>query len=443
VAAGRYEEDERVVGKAVRLWGRCPSLTEVAGATFDGAALGVAQRAAGTEIRGFAVTGAGWGVVVRGASEVTIDRLWIHETSLVGVAIAGDLGTTSATLSRSVVEGTGSVAVYTTGATATVESSVLRDTRPGADGQLGRGVYVESDLASRRRGALTLRASLVERNREIGLFGIGADLLVDASVVRDTEASRTGQGGNGIAIESDGTATSACSSSMGQATSPVHRYRRTGSAWSSRAPPGRSSTSSAPPSGIPRRTGSAAATSRCPPPLLRSLESGFRSARPSLDPRKDARSPQSARMAVRRAGPCSPGRGQRACDSGWEPMRRLALLLSCCLAPTLLACWKPRHGSPEFLPASGITRTKPASGPGADYVGAAVTLASAVAVTAVDRKIYDICYASCQDGTACDNVTGMCVPLPCRGKCPADYRCKEVEGKETCVLETPDSAARD
>ncbi|XXX82318.1 hypothetical protein WMF30_26540 [Sorangium sp. So ce134] len=56
----------------------------------------------------------------------------------------------------------------------------------------------------------------------------------------------------------------------------------------------------------------------------------------------------------------------------------------------------------------------------------------------MNREVYDTCYAVCEAGTACDPATGLCVRLPCGGKCPADRRCKVVEGKEACVLGEPD-----
>ncbi|HTN85754.1 MAG TPA: hypothetical protein VL242_18770 [Sorangium sp.] len=97
---------------------------------------------------------------------------------------------------------------------------------------------------------------------------------------------------------------------------------------------------------------------------------------------------------------------------------------------------KPRRGPPEFLPGPGEVR-----GSGNVYVDAAATLAAGAGAAVANREAYDICYASCQRGTACDPATGLCVRLPCGGECPADRRCKLVEGRETCVLEAPDRGA--
>jgi Protein of unknown function (DUF1565) len=51
VAEGRYTEDVVVFDKPVRLWGRCPALTEVVGAGFQRSAITLAsERASGSEV---------------------------------------------------------------------------------------------------------------------------------------------------------------------------------------------------------------------------------------------------------------------------------------------------------------------------------------------------------------------------------------------------------
>ncbi|WP_437786579.1 hypothetical protein [Sorangium sp. So ce1097] len=117
-------------------------------------------------------------------------------------------------------------------------------------------------------------------------------------------------------------------------------------------------------------------------------------------------------------------------------MRIAVFVMSCCVAVGLSGCLKPRRGPPEFLLAPGEMRSS--SGGSNDYAGAAATLAAAAGATVAQREVYDICYASCPNGTACNPETGLCERLPCGGKCPADRRCKIVEGKETCVLGEPD-----
>lgn len=117
-------------------------------------------------------------------------------------------------------------------------------------------------------------------------------------------------------------------------------------------------------------------------------------------------------------------------------MRITVLSISCCLTVVLPGCLTSRRAPPEFLLAPGEVRSS--SGGSNDYAGAAATLVAAAGATVAQREAYDICYASCRSGTACDPATGLCVRLPCGGKCPADRRCAIVEGKEACVLGEPD-----
>jgi hypothetical protein len=42
------------------------------------------------------------------------------------------------------------------------------------------------------------------------------------------------------------------------------------------------------------------------------------------------------------------------------------------------------------------------------------------------------CYATCPVGTTCDEQTGYCMPLPCRGRCRTDERCVELGLEERC-----------
>ena len=42
------------------------------------------------------------------------------------------------------------------------------------------------------------------------------------------------------------------------------------------------------------------------------------------------------------------------------------------------------------------------------------------------------CYAVCPVGTACDEATGYCLPLPCRDRCRSDERCVQLGREERC-----------
>jgi hypothetical protein len=90
-----------------------------------------------------------------------------------------------------------------------------------------------------------------------------------------------------------------------------------------------------------------------------------------------------------------------------------------------------------LLPACGGDSSK--------YAAAAVTAGIAVAAAGANRAATGACWADCPPGTACNEESGTCEALPCRNACPADGRCKIVEGRETCVrgLERDVAAAPD
>src|SRR5260221_6176198 len=56
--------------------------------------------------------------------------------------------------------------------------------------------------------------------------------------------------------------------------------------------------------------------------------------------------------------------------------------------------------------------------------GAAIMTALALGSSAVSRS-QGGCYAVCQQGETCNEKTGWCEPLPCRGQCRADESCEE------------------
>lgn len=56
--------------------------------------------------------------------------------------------------------------------------------------------------------------------------------------------------------------------------------------------------------------------------------------------------------------------------------------------------------------------------------GAAVMTSLAVGASAANRAAGG-CYAVCQQGERCNEKTGLCEALPCRGQCRADETCEE------------------
>jgi hypothetical protein len=202
LAAGSYVEDVSVVGKRVRVWGRCPAMVELVGSAAGHAAIYIRSGAHGTELRDVAVRGATRAVLVSGALDVVLDRLWIHDTGLRGLLLQNDYGPTSVVVSRSLVEAAHDLGMFLGASDVVLESTVVRNTLSGA-GEAGRGVGVQPNPFTAERAHVTVRGSLIEHNRELGLFVTGSDLSLESTVVRDTLLDEQGFTGRGIGIQAD------------------------------------------------------------------------------------------------------------------------------------------------------------------------------------------------------------------------------------------------
>ncbi|RLB60052.1 MAG: hypothetical protein DRI90_14605 [Deltaproteobacteria bacterium] len=149
VGAGTYNENVLIDGKPVRLWGRCPEQVAIAAPAeavgpCPPTALCILGGADGTEVGGLALRGAGVGILLAGSEHVLADRIRVHDNA-------------------------------------------------------GRGITAESTFHST---SIEVRGSLIEHNHDFGLFVMGADAIVDASVVRATLPRASDQrGGRGISIQ--------------------------------------------------------------------------------------------------------------------------------------------------------------------------------------------------------------------------------------------------
>ncbi|KYF53190.1 hypothetical protein BE08_38670, partial [Sorangium cellulosum] len=204
VAAGVYTEDLLIRSRPVRLWGRCPALVEVVGTGGEIATLQILrQTASGSEVHGLAFAGPQIGVLVTGATGVGIAHVWIHDTGSRGLDVEDPYGPTSVAIRASLVESARELGVYVGGSEATIEATVVRDTEPLRDGRYGHGIHVQYDPESRTRSTVALRSSLVERNRDVGIGVVGSDAAIEATVVRGTQPRGDGTHGVGIAARHD------------------------------------------------------------------------------------------------------------------------------------------------------------------------------------------------------------------------------------------------
>ncbi|MGK3959011.1 hypothetical protein WMF38_38895 [Sorangium sp. So ce118] len=193
VAAGTYPEDVRV-DRPVRLWGRCPALVDIAGAGAETvAAVFVGEGADAAEIRGVSIRSAGQGIAVTGARGVVVDEVWVASAGAQGVKAYNEQGPAQLTVRGSLIEGARSVGVHSAGAELVVESSVVRGTSasggPGAGANPGAGGAPAS---------LTLRASVVEQGRGAGVHVIAAEAIIEESVIRDSVAVNADGAGMGV-----------------------------------------------------------------------------------------------------------------------------------------------------------------------------------------------------------------------------------------------------
>jgi len=174
VAQGSYAESVAISGKAVRLWGRCPSLVAIAGVDATTAAVTLGPSTDDTEIHTIALTGAGTGAALGTVRGVLLDSVWVHDTASDGIDGAG-----SATLRGSLVERSTHLGISLQSADLALDTSVVRDVAAAADGSLGSGLDATSG------SKVTVTGSLFERNHSLQLAIFGSDATIDGCVIRD------------------------------------------------------------------------------------------------------------------------------------------------------------------------------------------------------------------------------------------------------------------
>ncbi|WP_437752273.1 right-handed parallel beta-helix repeat-containing protein [Sorangium sp. So ce1389] len=204
VAAGKYNEDLLIRPRPVRLWGRCPSAVEVVGTGAQNATIEIlGRRASGSAVHSLAITGPGIGIGTTGASDVVVDRVWIHDTTSWGLDAVSELGRVGLTVSASLIEATKDLGMNITGSDATIESTVVRGVRASSTGEIARGINIDGSRAGQGRSTVTLRASLLERNDDLGVLVFGSDATIESTVVRTTRSRSGIPGGTGIQIQPD------------------------------------------------------------------------------------------------------------------------------------------------------------------------------------------------------------------------------------------------
>jgi hypothetical protein len=178
IAAGRYVEDV-VIDRAVRVVGVCSEKVEIVGSMTGLDAAAVLVRA-GATIEQVSITGAAQGVLVDSAASVRVDRVRVHDTESVGIWIRR--GASAVTIANTLVEQASRYGIVVTGSTAAIEDSVVRATRYNTT---GAGIQA-NPTSPEAPASVKVDRCVIEQNEGAGVAASGATISMDASVVRDT-----------------------------------------------------------------------------------------------------------------------------------------------------------------------------------------------------------------------------------------------------------------
>ncbi len=195
IADGVYAEDV-VVDLPVTLFGLCPDLV-----TIDGTAAAVTfgPGANGAALRAVSVTGSGVGVDIRGAVDVRLEELRVHDTVGDGIAVFDAQPASGVTIRDVLVEDVMHHGVYLSGCDADVARLVVRGT-VGVPNQ-GWGLTVLEDETTLERARAQLESVVLDDNAEVGFFIQSADVTARGLVVRDMRPSATNRFGRGLSIQ--------------------------------------------------------------------------------------------------------------------------------------------------------------------------------------------------------------------------------------------------
>lgn len=202
VAAGQYIE-RLSFNIPVRLQGRCAELVTIRGAFFlgmDRPPVTVSSGGSGTIIRGVTLTGDDAGLVLNGAQSVVVEHVRVADTPNMGVVLTDGA---DAVLRRALVTGCSPMGIQSLDSSLTLETSVVRDTQSDGNGSFGHGVEARCG-AQQTCGAITITGSIISRNTESGVLVRGVQTGIDSTVVRDTRPhASSGRFGVGITADCD------------------------------------------------------------------------------------------------------------------------------------------------------------------------------------------------------------------------------------------------
>ena len=189
VAAGTYNTS-LALSKPVRIWGRCPDMVSVVGAG-PSATVRILAGADGSELHNLAISGSAGGVDVNDASGVTLANLLIHDTSDVGLYVQQNNATAAVTVDGSLIENATDNGLRLYDGALVVKDSSIRDVQPNSTGGGGDGVLVLTN-GDATPAQLTMQHTLVERTSNHGIATFGpVQTLIEDSLLRDIEPEPT------------------------------------------------------------------------------------------------------------------------------------------------------------------------------------------------------------------------------------------------------------
>jgi hypothetical protein len=102
---------------------------------------------------------------------------------------------------RSLVEDNRELGLFAGGSRLEVQGVLVRRTQPNATGYFGRGIDVEPSPNAMAPVPLAVRDSVIEDNHEVGVFVSGGEGWIEGTVVRGTQLDPVGDAGRGIATQ--------------------------------------------------------------------------------------------------------------------------------------------------------------------------------------------------------------------------------------------------
>jgi len=187
IAAGAYLGRVFIIDKSVRIYGRCPAMVELSTDTVGDRTVWIDVDAGGTEVRGLAVTSTELGIHVQGAADVVLEDLWLHDIDDWAMYVDSFSGNASVTVRNVLVERAMDAAITVLSAEVIAEGVAVRDTRRTI-GFSAAGVTVQ-DAGLETRGRLTVRQSLITRTNGTGAYVGGADLTFERTAIIDSRTA--------------------------------------------------------------------------------------------------------------------------------------------------------------------------------------------------------------------------------------------------------------